>query len=288
MINDEALVQTKSLSTQLFLTTNQRNPGCLVIAGNTGTWSATRASRLVGQQGEDGWLSSCSSSSVEAKKVTRPEIKVGEMVRIRVQPIESRGSYRVNEIAWSEKVYRVVHRDLRKVPENLVPEPRGLEVQSRQRGCREVPASHLPFDALCASTSLQRLRQLRLLLTDELLIVGSAGGLAGKLCPLGARGLAVNSLFRDVVHLVLDLTQVPEPFLEAFDFRPLHLEVFDKTPLVRALGVEDLDAAALVRALGLAHPREQPQGRDRPPTASPGASLHAAAEKVISLSCCGG
>ena len=34
MINDE--LQTKSLSTQLSLTTNQRNPGCLVIAGNTG------------------------------------------------------------------------------------------------------------------------------------------------------------------------------------------------------------------------------------------------------------
>ena len=33
MINDEALVQTKSLSTQLSLTTNQRNPG---IEGNTG------------------------------------------------------------------------------------------------------------------------------------------------------------------------------------------------------------------------------------------------------------
>ena len=41
-------------------------------------------------------------------KVTHPEIKVGDMVRIRVKPIESRGSYRVNEIAWSEKVYRVV------------------------------------------------------------------------------------------------------------------------------------------------------------------------------------
>ena len=35
--------------------------------------------------------------------MTRPEIKVGNMVRIRVKPIES--SYRVNEI---EKVYRVV------------------------------------------------------------------------------------------------------------------------------------------------------------------------------------
>ena len=31
MINDEALVQTK-----MSLTTNERNPGCLVIAGNTG------------------------------------------------------------------------------------------------------------------------------------------------------------------------------------------------------------------------------------------------------------
>ena len=36
MINNEALVQTKSLSTQLSLTTNQRNSGCLVIGGNTG------------------------------------------------------------------------------------------------------------------------------------------------------------------------------------------------------------------------------------------------------------
>ena len=36
MINDGAVAQTKSLSTQLSLTTNQRNPGCLVIAGNTG------------------------------------------------------------------------------------------------------------------------------------------------------------------------------------------------------------------------------------------------------------
>ena len=39
-------MQTKSLSTQLSLTTNQKNPGCLVIAGNTATWSATRASQI--------------------------------------------------------------------------------------------------------------------------------------------------------------------------------------------------------------------------------------------------
>ena len=48
-------------------------------------------------------------------KVTRPEIKVGDMVRIRVKPIESRGSYRVNKIAWSEKVYRVASAESRKL-----------------------------------------------------------------------------------------------------------------------------------------------------------------------------
>ena len=86
-------------------------------------------------------------------KVTRPEIKVGDMVRIRVKPIESRGSYRVNEIAWSEKVYRVVsaergdgarfglegwpekvvHRDLRKVPKNSAPKPRRLGARGGYR-----------------------------------------------------------------------------------------------------------------------------------------------------------
>ena len=116
-------------------------------------------------------------------KVTRPEIKLGDMVRI-----ESRGSYRVNEIAWSEKVYRVasaergdggevwlggvaekvVHRDLRKVPENSAPEPRGLEVQSRQR--RPQRDSRLPPPLLMLSRLYSR--QLRLPLTNELLSVG--------------------------------------------------------------------------------------------------------------------
>ena len=45
-------------------------------------------------------------------KVTRPEIKVGDMVRIRVKPIESRGSYRVNKIAWSEKVQGSLRREV--------------------------------------------------------------------------------------------------------------------------------------------------------------------------------
>ena len=50
MINDEALVQTKSLSTQLSLTTNQRNPGCLVIVGNV----VHELHGLVRQPGKDG------------------------------------------------------------------------------------------------------------------------------------------------------------------------------------------------------------------------------------------
>ena len=37
------------------------------------------------------------------RKVTRPEIKVGDMVWIRVKPIESRGSYRVNKIAGAKR-----------------------------------------------------------------------------------------------------------------------------------------------------------------------------------------
>ena len=53
MINDEALVQTKSLSTQLSLTTNQRNPGCLVIAGNTGNVVCNTSFTNL-QPGEDG------------------------------------------------------------------------------------------------------------------------------------------------------------------------------------------------------------------------------------------
>ena len=104
------------------------------------------------------------------------------MVRIGVGPIESRGSCRVNEMAWSEKVYRVVsaesgemearfglegwpekvvHRDLRKVPENSAPEPWGLEVQSR----------------LYSTFLLYISRQLRPPLTDKLLRVRSGRGL---------------------------------------------------------------------------------------------------------------
>ena len=55
MINDEALVQTKSLLTQLSLTTNQRNPGCLCDRGQHGQRGLQhKLHGLVGQQGEDG------------------------------------------------------------------------------------------------------------------------------------------------------------------------------------------------------------------------------------------
>ena len=54
MINDEALVQTKSLSTQLSLTTNQRNPGCLVIGQHGQRGLQHELHEFVGQPGEDG------------------------------------------------------------------------------------------------------------------------------------------------------------------------------------------------------------------------------------------
>ena len=63
MINDEALVQTKSLSTQLSLTTNQRNPGCLVIAGNTGN-VVLSDSRVKTEIAEADVASSSSSSTL--------------------------------------------------------------------------------------------------------------------------------------------------------------------------------------------------------------------------------
>ena len=37
----------------------------------------------------------------------RPELQVGDQVRVRVKPIESRASYRVTETAWTERVYTV-------------------------------------------------------------------------------------------------------------------------------------------------------------------------------------
>ena len=53
---------------------------------------------------------------------------------------------------WPEKV---VHRDLRKVSENLASEPRAGGAVPPAETTREAPGSHLPFDVLCASTSLQ-------------------------------------------------------------------------------------------------------------------------------------
>ena len=86
------------------------------------------------------------------RKVTRPEIKVGDMVWIRVKPIES--SYRVNEIAWSEKVHRVVSAESGKIEARFgleggrkrwcCSEP-GLEVQSRQRRLQRGPRLPPPF-----------------------------------------------------------------------------------------------------------------------------------------------
>ena len=219
-------------------------------------------------------------------KVTRPEIKVGDMVRIRVKPIESRGSYRVNEIAWSEKVYRVVsaesgemgarfglegwpekvvHRIFEKSPKTLLPNRGSWRCNPASGGYREAPGSHLLFDSTC--TSLRRLRQLRLPLTDELLHVGSGAarralvisGLPifpapvprdvalepaqGKLSPLRARGRGAKSR-ADLAHLFQDFLRVLgilELARKASGFRERAVQLL----------IEELDAAALVRALGL-------------------------------------
>ena len=81
MINDEALVQTKSLSTQLSLTTNQRNPGSLVIAGNTGnvvcntSFTNLSDSRVKTEMAEaDVAELQQLFDSVEAKQYNRPDM----------------------------------------------------------------------------------------------------------------------------------------------------------------------------------------------------------------------
>ena len=83
-------------------------------------------------------------------KVTRPEIKVGDMVRIRVKPIESRGSSPPRAGRWGRGLAWRGGRKRwctgsRKVPENSAPEPRGLELQSRQRRLQRGPRLPPPF-----------------------------------------------------------------------------------------------------------------------------------------------
>ena len=73
------LVQTKSLSTQLSLTTNQRNPGCLVIAGNTGnvvcntSFTDLSDSRVKTEIAEAD-VAELLFDSVEAKQYKRPDM----------------------------------------------------------------------------------------------------------------------------------------------------------------------------------------------------------------------
>ena len=95
----------------------------------------------------------------------RSQISVGDFVRVRVKPIENRGSYRVTEVAWSERVYQVsrieesdggpyfflegwtgdklVRRDLRKVEGEE--QRRRFPMQSReQRGRQAAQNRRLP------------------------------------------------------------------------------------------------------------------------------------------------
>ena len=95
----------------------------------------------------------------------RPLISVGDLVRVRVKPIEGRGSYRVTEVAWSERAYMVaridyseggpyfllegwaggklVRRDLRKA--DAEEQRRNFPMQSRElRGRRAAQARRTP------------------------------------------------------------------------------------------------------------------------------------------------
>ena len=95
----------------------------------------------------------------------RPLLRPGDRVKIRLKPQESRASYRVNELKWSEKVHRVlgveqsnlgpryrlegwpeplVRRDIRKIAEAEDVRPGGLEVQSRQRCRQQAQDDRLP------------------------------------------------------------------------------------------------------------------------------------------------
>ena len=102
-----------------------------------------------------------------AKNTAEPReiIGPGDRVKIRLKPQESRASYRVNELKWSEKTYRVlsaehtnlgpryrlegwpeplVRRDIRKISAAEDERPRGLEVQTRQRRRQQAQAARLP------------------------------------------------------------------------------------------------------------------------------------------------
>ena len=208
-----------------------------------------------------------------------------EMAEIALRnTIESRGSYRVNEIAWSEKVYRFVSAKSGEM---------GLEVQSRQRRTErlQAPTSVLTlrvrlYDVSDSSACRRFGAARRALVISGLPIFPApvprdvALELAqGKLSPLCARGRGAKSR-ADLAHLFQDFPQVLgilELARKASGFHERAVQLL----------IEKLDAAALVRALGLkqrilareaacwkaAGPSEQPQGRDRPPTqrASPGA-----------------
>ena len=73
MINDEALVQTKSLSTQLSLTTNQRNPGCLVVCNTSFTNLSDSRVKTEMAEADVAELQQL-FDSVEAKQYKRPDM----------------------------------------------------------------------------------------------------------------------------------------------------------------------------------------------------------------------
>ena len=118
MINDEALVQTKSLSTQLSLTTNQRNPGCLVIAGNTGnvvcntSFTNLSDSRVKTEMAEaDVAELKQLFDSVEAKQYKRPDMN-GDL-RLGVNTEKEQAYWE----DWDEAALRGIIQKQRKITE---------------------------------------------------------------------------------------------------------------------------------------------------------------------------
>ena len=207
-------------------------------------------------------------------KVTRPEIKVGDQGLLQGQrdSLERKGTQGClrrergdgGEVWLGGVAGKGGAGISEKSPKTQLPNRGGWRCNPASGGYREAPGSHLLFDSTC--TSLRRLRQLRLPLTDELLLVvwGCSASprhlwpsnfpapvphdvalepAQGKLSPLCARGRGAKSR-ADLAHLFQD-------FLRVLGILELARKASGFHERAVQLLIEELDAAALVRALGL-------------------------------------
>ena len=152
------------------------------------------------------------TSAGSKHKVIRPEIKVGDMVRIRVKPIESRGSYRVNKIAWS---------DIQGPPRagrfdgTVTFQAAGAGgAGPASGGYREGPGSHLPFKTLFSMPLRLYIRQLRQHLLTIFHCPRPITVKPGQALPLGAPWQP----FQKRSLPLSELLQVPEALFKVFNF----------------------------------------------------------------------